>query len=450
MNKNTYTRKIRQLKYAVKLLKTETTKKIKVKLIKKIRRLLNALNPVLPGIYLRKLISPALIALGLIGAQPIIAQQFADPITNPFGLNFPDSTDYLVSTFADIDGDGDLDILTHDYYGEIDFFQNTGDANNPNYEAPIKGPFNLTLTDSIFGLTRANFEDLDNDGDLDLFLTSPTDDGYATQYIFKENIGTATAPDFATQVNSPFGLNKGLELNTRLVDADGDGDLDLFSIGIGDNYVFNFLYHENIGTASEAMFGVPVINPFGLDVPPATFYNQFDFVDIDLDGDLDMLISQDIEVNEDYVIDYYFYENTGDVNNMQLAMREQDPYDLNIEAGDYLTITAADLDGDGNPDLLFTFNESGFIYYENTGTASNKNLVKFDFKIVPNPASEYLNVISEEPINYLEIFDMQGKLILTTNNVNEDVPIQALNSGNYLLKITDQEGKYGSKLFFKK
>jgi len=115
-----------------------------------------------------------------------------------------------------------------------------------------------------------------------------------------------------------------------------------------------------------------------------------------------------------------------------------------------LTVTAADLDGDGDSDLIFTFDEDGFNYYENTRTSSNKNLIKFDFKIIPNPASAYLNVVSKEAINFLEIVDLQVKLFFSSFNVKVEVPIHSLQFGNYLLKISDHRGKYGSKIFFKK
>ena len=62
--------------------------------------------------------------------------------------------------FVDIDGDGDLDVLTGTQDGPIRFFRNTGSATNPNYvEEQGIAAFRPS--------TVPAFGDLDGDGDLD-------------------------------------------------------------------------------------------------------------------------------------------------------------------------------------------------------------------------------------------------------------------------------------------
>lgn len=57
---------------------------------------------------------------------------------NPFGLN--NVGEYSAPTFADIDGDGDLDAFSGEEYGDTFFFRNTGSLNSPKFAAPKPTP----------------------------------------------------------------------------------------------------------------------------------------------------------------------------------------------------------------------------------------------------------------------------------------------------------------------
>jgi len=117
-------------------------------------------------------LEPVFDGLGGSALQPLgggavlqaINPTFSGPAANPFGLT--DVGSLSDPTFADIDGDGDLDAFVGDLYGATVFFRSTGSASAPA----------LTAEGSNFGLTdvgsHANptFADLDGDGDLDAFV----------------------------------------------------------------------------------------------------------------------------------------------------------------------------------------------------------------------------------------------------------------------------------------
>jgi len=62
-----------------------------------------------------------------------------------------------------------------------------------------------------------------------------------------------------------------------------------------------------------------------------------------------------------------------------------------------------------------------------------------DFIVYPNPVKNTLHIESDENINKAEIFDMQGKMVVTDENANE-INVSALPKGSYLVRITTEKG----------
>ena len=139
--------------------------------------------------------------------------------STPFGLT--ESGLVPAPRFVDIDGDGDFDAFIGNLVGDIYFFRNTGNSITPAFTpSSSTAPFGLTteLTQVAF-----SFADIDGDGDIDAFLGDNTGNTR-----FFENTGSSLSASFApAETNSPFGLTDvGIGANPNFIDIDSDGDLD--------------------------------------------------------------------------------------------------------------------------------------------------------------------------------------------------------------------------------
>ncbi len=208
--------------------------------IRQIKRLYNKLRgPIVETNLIIILAAASILVLGVacdIGGNRdyngAVTPSFAAPVQNPFGLTA--TYYYAFPAFADLDGDGDMDLLASDGSGNFQYFQNTGTVNAPAFAAPVQNPFGLTAT---YYYAFPAFADLDGDGDMDLLAGE-----YYGNFQYFQNTGTVNTPAFAAPVQNPFGLTNTYNLALpAFADLDGDGDMDLL---VGEAYG-NFQYFQN-------------------------------------------------------------------------------------------------------------------------------------------------------------------------------------------------------------
>ena len=195
---------------------------------------------------------------------------------------------------VDLDGDGDLDVISGDYYGQVHFFRNNAGEYT---EEIVSNPFE---TINVGNRTSPKLADLDGDQDLDLILSNR----YEVHYF--ENTGTAQNPQFEERLDTenPFltvGTTNYYSGFLNLADIDHDGDLDLLAAEYSYTKYYSgsykIFYYENTGTPTAPVFELSQDQPFvTLEIPSDSYapYNLQPFtIDQDQDGDLDLFIGDD-------------------------------------------------------------------------------------------------------------------------------------------------------------
>ncbi len=216
-------------------------------------------------------------------------------------------------TVGDVDGDGDLDVLTANYNGgTVSVRLNGGTAtfaSSPDV-AVGSGPIDVAVGD------------VDGDGDLDLLAANFLGGTVSVRL----NNGTGT---FAGSANVAVG---GGPIGVTLGDVDGDGDLDLLAANYNSNTVSVRL---NGGDATGSNTGVFA---GGTDPAVGNDPRSVALADVDGDGDLDLLAANET----DNTVSVRLNDGTGTFAGGPDVAVGNGPVDVAV----------GDVDGDGDLDLL--------------------------------------------------------------------------------------------------
>ena len=68
--------------------------------------------------------------------------------------------------------------------------------------------------------------------------------------------------------------------------------------------------------------------------------------------------------------------------------------------------------------------------------ASVDDIFSSKVSVYPNPATNSVKITSSVEINTLEVYNLLGKRIIRTSNVNNDLDVSSLSKGIYILKLT--------------
>jgi len=232
---------------------------------------------------------------------------------------------------ADLDGDGDLDVLSASAMDSTIAWYENMDGRGTFSSGKI-------ISTNAAGAKFVYAGDLDDDGDFDV-VSALSEDNKIAWY---ENNGGVFSPEKIISTNM---LNP---LSIHVADMDGDGDLDVLSgSGPENNFESSIVaWHEN-GDGNGTFSTLHTIS--------TDAYVPFSVFSVDLDGDTDL----DVLVAAAYNNKLVWYENT---DGQGVFGSEQSISDSGFPAWAF----PADFDGDGQTDVLASHGHAGNIaWYRN-------------------------------------------------------------------------------------
>ncbi len=291
----------------------------------------------------------------------------------------PHSGPVLNVDVFDLDADGDLDILSaHPPTGRVDFFRNRGPGNG--FELPIECRAGAQTYDVTAGF-------LDGDGFPEVLAVNRTE---GTISIYK-NRGAAAYPSESTKV---VGTDPRF---IELFDADNDGDNDIaVSVGAirpqsGPYVGFNgFVLFENQGNGAiddSARVLYRVANPNPADHPLDTALNPFKILaaDFNNDGysDLAVACSHRFDLQPSRAAVLIFLNRQDGTFDTLPALSKPTYYTVGHGCQ---SIAAEDVDGDGDQDIISAnFLDGTISVLKNNGNGTFA--AKTDFLTPNNPPS---------------------------------------------------------------
>ena len=255
-------------------------------------------------------------------------------------------------TFADIDGDGRTDLVVGAADGTLNYFRNLGTSASPSYtlQTGSDNPFDGF---DVGSLSKPTFADIDNDGDLDAIVGA--EDGNLTY--FENKTPVPVVPTFTKQTgtdNPVASVGSNRFAAPTLVDIDGDNDFDIV-LGRGNGQI---RYFENRGTVQNPIYTGGASNPFSaLDVGT---HSAPTLVDVDSDNKLDAVAGA-----RDGTLKYYRYNTT--TTSYTEVTGSASPFN-GFTVGEYSAPTFADIDGDTDLDMVVGAADGTLRYYERTST----------------------------------------------------------------------------------
>ncbi|MDE2677673.1 MAG: VCBS repeat-containing protein [Gemmatimonadota bacterium] len=299
----------------------------------------------------------------------------------PFPLGDPVGTSgYNAPALGDVDRDGDMDLIMGVLGGAFDP-KTSGVENLYQFEQGADGGFQvvtsrLIRTVDVGSESFPALTDLDADGDLDLLISNKIDtvNNRRGHLYVLENTGSATAPAFTARGAVP-GLADQYHYAPAFGDLDGDGDEDVVMGSWSDRMA----YYRNDGPGGGAGGILPRWTL--VDSAVATLsrgrYTTPTLGDLDADGDLDLLVGE-----SSGALNYYRNDGGPGAPSFELVSDEYQDIDLGRRSVPKLV----DLDGDGDLDLAVGYEVEGVRIFLNEGSPREPVFVETDPVPVPLPA----------------------------------------------------------------
>ncbi|MFY0643266.1 MAG: T9SS type A sorting domain-containing protein [Bacteroidia bacterium] len=355
----------------------------------------------------------------------------------------------------DNDGDLDLliatngdDAKTNNETHQLVFFKNIGDTLEADFILTDMDYANIKK-DSFDGPIIPSLADLDNDGDLDLLLGLI--DGTISLY---RNNGSPTAANFQFETANYSSINVGERASPCLYDLDEDGLTDLL-VGEYDgniNYFRNTGTSSSpvFSLITDSLGGIVTNELIYQSLGDTFIYFYFGNASLgvaDLSNKTRGIVAGGAEgklrvftIPNNLTAD--FTENTEQtfhILNDSLYIKDW---------GADAIPAVGDLDRDGYSDILIGNSRGGLHFLTGRDTRSVKpaEIIRSDLKIYPNPTQGELNIAFLHEVNHFgyEIYDLSGRVVQADNAVSKKkISLNSdLVNGTYFIRVMSEKGYY--------
>jgi hypothetical protein len=254
---------------------------------------------------------------------------------------------------ADLDGDSDLDVLSAERgTNKISAYENKGE----------EGFTELVITTEANEARSVHAADFYGDGDPDVVAASSGDDKIALHENQISEGGGFNEPDILTS------KEKSLEnlSSVHAVDLTGDGAKDILStsyIGFEESGRDKIAWYENLGGGSFSKQKVITNNANGARTVHAS--------DLDVDGNKDIVFGSSYYTGGRGRDQVAWIENEGEGSFSDKKVFVYGPSDPDDEVSGVVSIHTADIDGDNFPDVLSVSEDLDKVsWYENDGNGN--------------------------------------------------------------------------------
>ena len=439
--------------------------------------------------------------------------------------DFPNSMDpatffeFPAAYFEDVDSDGIKDLLVSpnvpaninnsvNFESSSWFYKNIGTNENPDFQLIRRNFLQNQMLDFGEKVVPA-FIDADDDGDLDMFVSSFLDISAGFRARIKQftNTGTATEPSFTLVEDDFMQLSQRNYINMKIAfeDIDNNGTQDLvfsatqrstggtdifymlnrrnrgleldpevrFLFGMAPNVsnenfkIFDvnrdgrqdilvgrssgrLEYYQGIGSLEAPNFILEDESFYGLDISPLTTNMSIDIADLDGDGALD-LVTGDDRGNLNYYSDFLSNLNNPVDGEPLLIQQNEDQERFAMNLGSQLQPRLVDLYNEDRPAIMLGTGQGGLTILRNTG-ATVQPIGSMPVSIFPNPAynRDVLTVKSQTSRNAF-VVSLNGQLVMDNlvlpAEEESELSIAHLREGMYILVTNGSDGEFESYRF---
>lgn len=313
------------------------------------------------------------------------------------------ATESIVTDAGDFDGDGDLDVVSANRSANtVAWYENLDGLGNFGSEQ--------TISTSVINARFVLVIDIDGDNDMDVLGVST---GLARVFWFENLDGNGS---FNSGTELPGVAAGSLSIDSK--DIDGDGDFDVVVAATTQDRLYWNENTDGLGTFSQEN----AIDTRGSLV--MAIYAE----DLDADGDIDVAsITTDGEVA--------WYENTDGLGTFGTAQI------ISLDADNGRGIFIADLDGDGDNDVLTaSITGNKIAWYENlTILGVQENTLQATI-LYPNPTSDFFTIATEASVSGIQLFNILGQEVKISIENKTSVSIATLSAGIYTVVVTGENG----------